>query len=300
MIYTLTLNPALDYVVYVDELKLGSINRSESERIFAGGKGINVSMILGELGVASVAMGFLAGFTGNAIEKMLTDKGIVCDFVYLERGMTRINIKLRSGCETDINTCGAEVSRDEVRLLTEKLDKLTSGDTLVLAGSIPPSLPDDIYEKIMARLDGRGIRFVVDAAGELLLKSLEYKPFLIKPNTDELGEIFGVEIKCDEDAAVYARKLRERGARNVLVSMGEDGALLLDEKGVLHRASAHKGNVINTVGAGDSMVAGFIAGYERSGDYDSALSLGSAAGSATAFSEGLADSDMIEEVMKNR
>lgn len=298
MIYTLTLNPAIDYVVHVDDLRIGSIGRSHNEGIFIGGKGINVSMILREHGLDSSAMGFIAGFTGNAIEQGLKEKGIASDFVHLKSGFSRINIKIRGKKETDINGQGPEITEADLQLLFEKLDGMKSGDTLVMAGSIPGSLPQDIYERIMDRQSGKNIRFVVDAAGELLTKTIRFHPFLIKPNSDELGEIFSVQINDIPTAAKYARKLRDTGARNVLVSMGGSGALLLDEDGKTHFMEACRGKVINTVGAGDSMVAGFIAGYEKTGDYAYALKLGSASGSATAFSEGLASKKRIDEIFK--
>ena len=298
MIYTLTLNPAIDYVVHVDDLKIGSIGRSHNEGIFIGGKGINVSMILREHGLDSAAMGFVAGFTGNAIEQGLAEKGIHSDFVHLRGGFSRINIKIRSREETDINGQGPEITAEDLERLFAKLDGMKDGDTLVMAGSIPGSLPQDIYERIMGRQSGKNIRFVVDAEGELLTKTLRFHPFLIKPNREELGEIFSADIKDTVQSAKYARKLQEAGARNVLVSMGGSGALLLDEDGKTHFMDACSGEVINTVGAGDSMVAGFIAGYEKTGDYAYALKLGSASGSATAFSEGLADKKKIEEILK--
>ena len=298
MIYTLTLNPAVDYVAHVDELTVGSIIRSCKESVFFGGKGINVSTVLWEHNIRSVAMGFLAGFTGKAIEQGLTDKGIMSDFVYVDDGFTRINIKIRSGTETDINGQGPYIDKAAQDRLLEKLAKLQSGDTLVIAGSIPPSLPQNIYEKIMESLSGKGVRFVVDATRNLLVSSLKFRPFLIKPNADELGEIFSVSVRSANDAKEYAARLQEMGARNVLVSMGKDGAVLLDETGGKHYAEAFKGTVINTVGAGDSMVAGFIAGYEKTGDFAYALKLGSASGSATAFCEGLADIKSIEALLK--
>lgn len=297
MIYTVTFNPAIDYLVYVPELKVGSIIRSEKERVFCGGKGINVSLILRELGIKSTAMGFIAGFTGSAIEQAIGGDEISTDFVHLNDGLTRINVKIRSGHETDINGQGPEISENDIKLLFDKLKRLKKGDTLVLAGSIPNTLPSDIYEKIMELLSETGVRFVVDATKDLLLNSLKYLPFLIKPNNDELGEIFGVKIDTPEDAILYAGKLRKMGAVNVLVSMGKNGAVLVDENGKEYYMPAVDGKVINTVGAGDSMVAGFLAGYAQKADYDYALRLGTAAGGATAFSEGLATRDEIFRLM---
>lgn len=297
MIYTMTLNPAIDYVAHVEELKIGSIGRSHDEKIFAGGKGINVSTVLHEHGIPTAAMGFIAGFTGTAIEEVLRQKNIQCDFVRLKNGFTRINIKLRTRDETDINGEGPHIESEDINRLYEKLSILKDEDTLVLAGSIPASLPQDMYEKIMGRLHGKDIRFVVDATGELLRNTLKYHPFLIKPNNDELGELFSAEITTPQDSLKYAAKLQEAGARNVLVSMGGDGAALLDENGKQHYLPAYSGKTVNTVGAGDSMVAGFLAGYEQTGDYEYALKLGSASGSATAFSEGLADIELIKRVL---
>ena len=297
MIYTVTFNPAIDYLVYVPELKVGSIIRSEKEKVFCGGKGINVSLVLRELGIKSTAMGFIAGFTGSAIEQAIGGDEISTDFVHLNDGLTRINVKIRSGYETDINGQGPAISENDIKLLFDKLKRLKQGDTLVLAGSIPNTLPSDIYEKIMELLSETGIRFVVDATKDLLLNSLKYLPFLIKPNNDELGEIFGVKIDTPEDAILYARKLRKMGAVNVLVSMGKNGAVLVDETGKEYYMPAIDGKVINTVGAGDSMVAGFLAGYAQESDYGYALKLGTAAGGATAFSEGLASRDEIFRLM---
>jgi len=294
MIYTVTFNPAIDYVVRTPELKTGQVNRSEGEQMFFGGKGINVSIVLGELGVRSAALGFVAGFTGEAIENGLAKMGINTDFVRLNNGNSRINVKIKSSEETEINGQGPDISGDELAQLYAKLDKLEDGDTLILAGSIPSSLPSDIYEKILQRLSGRDIRTVVDATKELLLNTLKYRPFLIKPNNFELGELFGVTLESDDDIMHYAKKLQEMGARNILVSMAENGAILLDESGNFHRCGVCKGTVVNSVGAGDSMLAGFIAGKEK-GDDDYALRLGTAAGGATTFSEGLATG---EEIMR--
>jgi len=294
MIYTVTFNPAIDYVVRTPELKTGQVNRSEGEQMFFGGKGINVSIVLGELGVRSAALGFVAGFTGEAIENGLAKMGINTDFVRLKNGNSRINVKIKSSEETEINGQDPDISGDELAQLFAKLDKLEDGDTLILAGSIPSSLPSDIYEKILQRLSGRDIRTVVDATKELLLNTLKYRPFLIKPNNFELGELFGVTLESDDDIMHYAKKLQEMGARNILVSMAENGAILLDESGNFHRCGVCKGTVVNSVGAGDSMLAGFIAGKEK-GDDDYALRLGTAAGGATTFSEGLATG---EEIMR--
>ncbi len=297
MIYTVTFNPAIDYVVRTGDIAVGGVNRAKSEEIFFGGKGINVSLVLSELGIRSKALGFIAGFTGDAIEKGISKKGVDTDFIRLDGGFSRINVKIKSDAETDINGRGPDIDGKSVDKLFGKLDALRDGDTLVLAGSIPDSLPADIYEKILERLNGKKIRTVVDATKDLLLNVLKYKPFLVKPNDHELGEMFGVTLKTNGEIEQYARKLKDMGAVNVLVSMAGDGALLLDENGKTHVCGVCKGTVRNSVGAGDSMVAGFIAG-SRSGDYEYALKLGTAAGGATAFSDGLAERALIDELIK--
>ncbi|MGN1089547.1 MAG: 1-phosphofructokinase [Huintestinicola sp.] len=296
MIYTVTFNPAIDYVVHMNEMTAGATNRSQREEMYFGGKGINVSIVLKELGIASKALGFTAGFTGEAIEKGLAQMGIDTDFVRLSQGNSRINVKIKSREETEINGQGPDIDSKSIEALYEKLDRLTEDDTLILAGSIPSSLPSDIYCSILERLSGKKLRAVADATKDLLLNVLRYRPFLVKPNNFELGEMFGTEIKSDEDAEKYARKLREMGAVNVLVSMAEDGAMLIDESGRMHRCGVCKGTVKNSVGAGDSMLAGFIAGLAH-GDYEYALKLGTAAGGATAFSDGLAEKEKIWELM---
>lgn len=297
MVYTVTFNPAIDYVVHTSELIAGRTNRSSYEEMYVGGKGINVSIVLAELGVKSKALGFVAGFTGRAIEDGASEKGVETDFVHLENGCSRINVKIKSDMETELNGQGPKIPESAIEQLYEKLDKLRDGDVLVLAGSIPSTLPSDIYEKILARLSRRKIKTVVDATKDLLLNVLKYRPFLIKPNDLELGEMFGTELKTDDEIIVYAKKLREMGAANVLVSMAGDGAILVDEKGNVHKCGVCKGTVKNSVGAGDSMVAGFIAGSEN-GDYEYALKLGTAAGGATAFSDELAKKGEIEELLK--
>ena len=297
MIYTVTFNPALDYVVRMDELALGQVNRTVSEDVQLGGKGINVSWVLRELGHENVALGFVAGFTGKAIEDGLAAKGVATDFIHLPAGLTRINVKLKAGEETEINGKGPDISAEALEELLHKLDALGEGDVLVLAGSIPASMPSDVYESILARLEGKKVLCAVDATRDLLVNVLKYRPFVIKPNNHELGEIFGRTLTTDEEIRECAAKLQEQGARNVLVSMAGDGAMLLDENGVCHRLAAHKGKVKNSGGAGDSMVAGFLAGYLDSGDYEQALRVGSAAGSATAFSDVLATRPEIEALL---
>lgn len=297
MIYTVTFNPAIDYVVRTGEMKVGVVNRTESEEIYFGGKGLNVSIILNELEIKSEALGFVAGFTGEAIENGMAKDGIKTDFVHLNNGFSRINVKIQSSFETEINGQGPEISEENIEELFKKLNKIQDGDTIVLAGSIPASLPSDIYERILEYLKNKKIRAIVDATGDLLMNVLKYKPFLIKPNNFELEEIFGVELKTAEDVSEYALKLKEMGAVNVLVSMAGDGAILADENGKIHACGVCSGTVKNSVGAGDSMVAGFIAGCEKE-SYEYALKLGTAAGGATAFSDGLAKKDLIYSLLE--
>lgn len=296
MVYTVTFNPAIDYVMKIDELINGKTNRSVSEEIYFGGKGINVSCVLAQLGVPTTALGFVVGFTGEALDRAVKDQGVNTDFIRLKSGCTRINVKLKSDKETEINAQGPHIDDDSIEMLYKKLDGLASGDTLVLAGSVPSSMPEDIYEKILKRLQGKGIRFVVDATNDLLLNVLKYKPFFVKPNIHELEEIFKKELKTDEQIADAAKELQARGAVNVLVSLGKDGAMLIDEYGEVHKQPALGGKPVNTVGAGDSMVAGFIAGADKG--YAYALLLGSAAGGATACSKGLATKKEIAALLK--
>lgn len=293
MVYTVTFNPALDYVVRLDALRTGGVNRARSEALQFGGKGVNVSAVLHTLGVETVALGFLAGFVGQALEETLRKSGVPTDFIHLDAGMTRINVKIKAGEETEINGRGPHIPPKALEALFQKLDRLKDGDVLDLSGSIPASLPQDIYQTILARLEGRGVLTAVDAAGELLLAALPYRPFLIKPNGHELEELFGTVLNTDGEMETCARRLQDRGARNVLVSLAGEGSLLLDETGRCHRLGAPKGTVRNSVGAGDSMVAGFLAGWLETGDYAAAHRLGSAAGSATAFSDTLATREEI-------
>lgn len=286
MIYTVTFNPSIDYVVH-SELSLGEVNRASSEQIYFGGKGINVSAVLAQLDIESTALGFTAGFTGEAIEKGVAAMGIKSDFVRLSEGFSRINVKIKSCKETELNGVGPVISDADMDKLYKKLDNIKNGDTLVLAGSVPRSIDSDIYEQILKRLDDRGIRTVVDAEGELLLNVLKYKPFLIKPNHHELAGLFKKTYTKDFDIELHARKLQEMGAKNVLVSMAENGSVLLDENGEVHKCAAFKGTVRNSVGAGDSMLAGFLAGVDKG--YEYALKLGTASGGATAFSDGIAE-----------
>lgn len=297
MIYTLTLNPSIDYVVYLKSFVGGITNRTVSEEYYIGGKGINVSCILSELGIKSTAFGFTAGFTGEAIEKGLREQGINADFIRLKNGISRINIKIKADRESEINSQGPHIEHDELEKLLYMTDSIEDGDTIVLAGSIPKTVSDDTYEKILSRLKGRNIRIVVDATKKLLVNCLKYKPFLIKPNKQEISEIFSTRIESTEDVENYARELMKMGARNVIVSLGGDGAVLFAEDGKTYKMGIVKEKVVNTVGSGDSMVAGFIAGYEQTGDYGYALKLGTACANATAFSSGLAKKEKIYEVL---
>lgn len=296
MIYTVTFNPSLDYIVSVDDFKLGLTNRTSSELILPGGKGTNVSTVLKNLGFESTALGFVAGFTGNEIVKRLNDMGIKSDFISIENGISRINLKLKSIDGTEINGAGPDISEEKVNELMDKLNQLKEGDVLVLAGSIPSSMSDNIYRDIMADLKDRGVMIVVDATKDLLLNVLEYHPFIIKPNNHELGEIFDVKLTTREEVIPYGRKLQEKGARNVLVSMAGEGAVLIAEDGQVFDAPAPKGKLINGVGAGDSMVAGFVAGWIEKQDYEYAFHMGVASGSASAFSENLATKEEIINV----
>ena len=293
MIYTVTLNPALDYVVCVPQLALGQVNRTEKEELQFGGKGINVSVMLSRLSIPNCALGFIAGFTGKALEEELRKNRISTDFICLKEGLTRINLKMKAQQETEINAKGPKIQESDIELLFQKLEQLKRGDILVLAGSVPMGVPQNIYEKMMKKVSGKGVFTVVDTNGGLLSSVLKEQPFLIKPNQIELGELLGKTLKTPQEVEGGARALQKKGARNVLVSMAGAGAMLLDENGKLHHLGAPKGVVKNSVGAGDSMVAGFLAGYLQSGDYQTALRMGTAAGSATAFSYGLAQKDEV-------
>lgn len=296
MIYTVTFNPSLDYIVSVDDFKLGMTNRTSSELLLPGGKGINVSTVLMNLGIESTALGFTAGFTGDEIERRLKSMGVKSEFIKINQGNSRINLKLKSIDGTEINGSGPDISEEEVQLLIRRLGGLTEGDVLFLAGSIPASLPDDMYQRIMGKLQKKGILIVVDATGELLTNVLEYRPFLIKPNNHELGEIFQTTLQTREQAVPYGKKLQEMGARNVLISMAGEGAALVAEDGQVLMAPAPEGRLVNGVGAGDSMVAGFMAGWLLKKDYAHAFYMGVSAGSASAFSERLATKEEILEV----
>ena len=298
MICTVTFNPSLDYIVSVEDFKLGLTNRTSSELMLPGGKGINVSTVLMNLGIENTALGFMAGFVGDEIVRKLEEMGVKSDFIKIPEGVSRINLKLKSIDGTEINGRGPRIPREAVDALMTQLDRLGADDTLVLAGSIPASMPDDIYQKIMERLDGRDVRIVVDATKDLLLNVLGHHPFLIKPNNHELGDIFGVKLSEREEVVPYAKKLQEKGARNVLVSMAGDGAVLVTEDGQEFRSEAPKGKVVNSVGAGDSMVAGFVYGYLQNHNYADAFRYGICTGSASAFSEELATKAEVEALIE--
>ena len=298
MINTITLNPSLDYIVKVDDFKVGHVNRTSKEDIYPGGKGINVSIVLKNLGVKNRSLGFTAGFTGEEIEKLVANHGVDNEFIRLEKGMSRINVKLKSKEESEINGMGPDISKNDIEKLYEKLEALKAGDFVVLAGSIPNTLPDDIYETIMKDFKDKEINFVVDATKDLLLNVLKYKPFLIKPNHHELGEMFNVKLNSKDEIITYAKKLQEIGARNVIISMAGDGAILIEENGEITISDTPKGTLVNSVGAGDSMVGGFLAGIAENKNIKEAFKIGVATGSASAFSEGLATRDKVEELLK--
>lgn len=299
MIYTVTLNPSIDYVIKLDELNYNAVNRANEENIYPGGKGINVSNVLNELGYKNIALGFISGFTGKYIVDSMVKKNQSCDFIEVSNGFSRINVKIKSNEETEINGKGPNITEEDLQKLYEKIDNLKNDDILILAGSIPSTLDDKLYENIMKRLKEKNIKIVVDATKNLLLNVLKYNPFLIKPNNHELEEMFNVKINSIKDIAKYAKRLQDMGARNVLISMGKDGALLITENNEVFLSNVAKGTVKNSVGAGDSMVAGFIAGYLNTNKYQDALRLGAACGSATAFSNDLATKDYIDELIKD-
>ena len=297
MIYTVTFNPSLDYIIRVDHLKLGAINRVHYENVLPGGKGVNVSIVLGNLGHTSTALGFVAGFTGREIEDRMRAYGAKCDFIQVAEGMSRINVKIKSDEESEINGMGPHITEEDVDALFAKLDELKAGDYLVIAGSVPTMLPPDMYERIMERLDGRGVNIAVDAERDLLTRVLKYHPFVIKPNNHELGDIFGVTLRTREEVVPYAKKLQEQGARNVIISMAGEGAVFVSEEGEVAMSEAPKGTVVNSVGAGDSMVAGFLAGVIETGDMAQAFRMGLCTGSASAFSPDLATRPEVEALL---
>ena len=296
IVYTVTFNPALDYRVILKKFQAGILNRAYQTNFLVGGKGINVSLVLNEFGVENRALGFLAGFTGEEIEKRLLEAGCKADFIKLPEGVSRINIKIKGEEETELNGIGPDIPQKAIEELFQKLEGCKREDYLVLAGSLPASVNQEIYDRIFKLLSKEQVSIVVDASGSLLLRILPYHPFLIKPNLEELGELFQTEIKQKEQAVFYAKKLKTLGARNVLVSMGQDGALLIDEDEKIYECKALQGELKNPVGAGDSMVAGFVAGYIKERNYEYALKLGVCAGSASAFSENLAKKEEIENL----
>lgn len=297
MVFTVTFNPSLDYIVRVDEMRLGTINRTNYEQLLPGGKGINVSIVLGNLGHPSRALGFSAGVTGVALEKLLADAGVDADLVHVKEGFTRINAKVKAIEETELNGQGPRIAPEDVDALFSKLDVLGQDDTLVISGSVPNTLPSDMYEQVMKRLAGHGVRIVVDAERDLLTRVLPYRPFLVKPNNHELGDIFGVTLKTRDEVVPYARRMQEMGAQNVLVSMAGEGGVLVAADGQVYQSPAAKGTVVNSVGAGDSCVAGFLAGLMETGSYQTAFRMGLAAGSASAFSDHLATRPEVEDLM---
>lgn len=299
MIYTVTFNPALDYILELDKLEIGKIQKSKTELILPGGKGINVSTVLTNLEIDNIALGYKAGFVGAELERLLRNMKVKTDFIDLEEGNSRINVKISAEEETAINTNGPKISESKILELLEKLKVLNKDDYLVLSGSIPSSIKDDIYERICSIVKKQNVKIVVDATKNLLVQALKYKPFLIKPNNEELGEIFGVDIHTKEDAYVYGKKLKEMGAQNVLVSMGKVGAVLIDEAGKEHFLKSPEGKRVNTVGSGDSMVAGFIAGFLKYNNYDEALKMGVSAGSASALSKYLATKEEVYNLFNN-
>ena len=298
MIYTVTLNPSIDYVIKVDNLTKGKVNRVSEEYVYPGGKGINVTRVLKSLDYDNTALGFVSGFTGDYIVNCLKNLNLKSNFIKVKEGFTRINVKVKSIEETEINGQGPKISEEELNEFYSIIDKLVDGDILILSGSIPSCLDEKLYEKIMERVNSKDIKVIVDATKNLLLNVLKYRPFLIKPNNHELAEMFDVELKSTEDVIFYARKLKEMGALNVLISMGKDGALLVSENDEVFISSVAKGEVVNSVGAGDSMVAGFVSGYLKTNSYEEALRLGAASGGATAFSSDLANREFIDRLVK--
>ena len=298
MIYTVTLNPSLDYIAECKDFTLGATNRTSSEIIYPGGKGINVSIVLSNLGDRTTALGFLAGFTGEHIDSLIKDMGISSRMIRLNEGMSRINLKLKSKEETELNGMGPNISIIDIARLYQKLESITEDDILVLAGSIPPSVSEGLYSDIMERLKEKKIKIVVDATKDLLMNVLDKKPFLIKPNIHELGELFNVKLDSADEALPYALKLKEMGAVNVIISMGKDGAMMVDEYGNSYTMNSPEGKLVNSVGAGDSLVAGFLHKYLETGNYEEAFRYGVCTGSASAFSSALATKEEVEKLYK--
>lgn len=298
MIYTITFNPALDYISKVDNFEIGKINRTKEEKILPGGKGLNVSTVLKNLGFQSTALGFIAGFTGKELKTEIEKYGIQTDFIEVKEGITRINVKISSNVETALNGNGPIITEEDIEKLLEQISGFNNEDIVILAGNIPKGIKNNIYEIICSKLEKNGVTFVVDSTKELLINVLKYKPFLIKPNKEELEETFKEKIETNEDIVKHAEKLQDMGARNVLISLGGDGAILITETKEVYYSKAPKGKVLNTVGSGDSMVAGFIAGYQKNRDYNEAFKMGIAAGSASAFSMNLATLPEVESLLK--
>lgn len=299
MFYTVTLNPALDYILQVDDFGIGKINRTKTEKILPGGKGLNVSIVLKNLEIDTVAIGFIAGFTGDELRKQMEQKGVKTEFIKVQNGITRINVKISSNQETALNGIGPDIDEKDIEELLQKINEITSDDLVILSGNIPKSIPKNIYPIICDILEKNNVTFVVDATRELLIDVLKYKPFLIKPNKEELEETFKVKITTKDELVTYAKKLQDMGAQNVLISLGGDGAMLLNKEDKVYYSKAPKGKVINTVGAGDSMVAGFLAGYKKTKDYEQAFKMGIATGSASAFSMDLATAKEVENLLKD-
>ena len=298
MIYTITFNPALDYISQVDNFEVGKINRTKTEKILPGGKGLNVSIVLKNLGLESTALGFIGGFTGEELQRRIEAQGIKTDFIKVNNGMTRINVKISSDMETALNGNGPEILEEDIQELLEKIENIKKEDIVILAGNVPKGINNNIYEIICVNLERNGVTFIVDATKELLINILKYRPFLIKPNKEELEETFKVKIRTKEDIITYAQKMQLMGAQNVLVSLGGDGAILVTEDNQVLQSNAPKGKVLNTVGAGDSMVAGFLAGYIESKDYEFSLKMGIATGSASSFSMDLATKKDVEKLLE--
>lgn len=298
MIYTITFNPALDYISKVENFEKGKINRTQTEKILPGGKGLNVSTVLKNLGIESTTLGFIAGFTGEELQRRIEEKGIKTDFIKVKNGITRINVKISSNEETALNGNGPEITNDDIQELLEKVEKIKKEDIVILAGNVPKGINNNIYEIICVILERNGVTFIVDATQELLINVLKYKPFLIKPNKEELEETFKIKMQTKEDIITYAKKLQLMGAQNVLISLGGEGAILVTTEDKVYFSKAPKGTVLNTVGAGDSMVAGFIAGYLQNESYEQAFKMGIATGSASAFSMDLATKEEVEMLLK--
>lgn len=297
MIYTVTFNPSIDYIVSMENFFLGKTNRTTEEKMFPGGKGINVSTVLTNLGIPNIALGFISGFTGSEIKRLSQERGILCDFITLPKGNNRINVKLKNYDGTEINGSGPEIPADKLKELIEQLHRLKDGDSLILAGSIPASVPSDIYQIILEELKSKKLNIVVDATKDLLMNTLHFRPFLIKPNRHELEEAFDITIENKEEAIRYARHLQRLGARNVMVSLSGDGAVFVSEEGESFEANVPPGKLINAVGSGDSMIAGFLAAWETTGDYGKAFQTAVAAGSASAYSEELATKNEIMKLL---